>query len=242
MKPAARTSEPLYHRLRASLRARIESGELAPGSAIPTENDLILQYRVSRTTVREAIGGLVQEGILYRRQGKGTFVASRRFAEDLGRLTGFSEEMEARGINADANLLSSEAITLGGREASLLDLPDGAKAYRTVRLRLVGGDPISVETAIFPFDIGLRVAQADQSTVGYYQLLEDQHGMKLTEAEQTIAARKATAEEAIALQLPRGAPILVVERVTFDAWDRRVMLSRAVFRPDRYSYRVRLRR
>jgi GntR family transcriptional regulator len=111
-----------------------------------------------------------------------------------------------------------------------------------VRLRLINDEPISLETAIFPWDIGLRVAQADHTKVGYYPLLEEKYGIKLREAEQTIGCRKGTPEEIQALGLQRGAPVLVVERVTFDVWDRRVVLSRAIFRPDRYSYRIRLRR
>lgn len=242
MKAEPRLSQPLYHQIREALRLRIEKGELSPGSAIPTEQELVAQYGVSRITIREAVRGLVEEGLLTRRQGKGTFVAARRFAERLGALTGFSEEMTARGIVPGARLLSSESVVLAGREAAQLDLPEGVTAYRIVRLRFVGDDPISLETAIFPFDIGLRVAQADQSSVGYYPLLEEQYGFKLSGADQTIAARGASAEEASALGLRRGAPVLVVERVTLDVWGRRIMLSRGVFRPDRYSYRIHLQR
>lgn len=244
-KLAQATSEPttpLYRRVRAALRAQIEAGELPPGSLIPTEQDLVAQYGVSRTTVREALSGLVQEGLLVRQRGKGTFVTARRFAENLGPLTGFTEEMMHRGIEVGARLLTAEAVTLSGREAELLDVPDNARAYRVVRLRLINDEPISLETAIFPFDIGLRVAQADHNKVGYYPLLEEKYGIKLSEAEQTIGCRKGTPEEIQALGLQRGAPVLVVERVTFDVWDRRVVLSRAIFRPDRYSYRIRLRR
>ena len=233
---------PLYYRLREALRARILSGELAPGSPIPTENELIERYGVSRTTVREAILPLVQEGLLYRKQGKGTFVAARKFQERLGALTGFTEEMEARGLRPGARLIGIEQVTLQGRDADLLALPEGAPAHCITRLRLANGDPLCVETNLFPHDIGLRLAQEDLNDAGYYALLEQRYGIRLSDAEQSIEARPASAEEARLLNWRRGAPVLVVERVTADDTGRRIELARNSYRADRYTYRVRLRR
>jgi GntR family transcriptional regulator len=239
---AARAPTPLYYRVREALRAQIESGELAPGSPVPTENQLIERYGVSRTTVREAVLGLVQEGLLYRKQGKGTFVAARRFQEQLGALTGFTEEMEARGLHAGARVLTVEAVTLQGHDATLLGLPIGAPAYRIARLRLANEEPVEIETAFFPHDIGFRLAQDDLHDVGIYALLEQRYGVQLHEAEQTIEARAARADEARLLGVRRGAPVLVIERVTSDVTGRLIELGRSVYRADRYKYRVRLRR
>jgi len=233
---------PLYHRLRAALRARIESGELPPGAAFPTENELIAQYGVSRTTVREAIGGLVYEGLVHRKQGKGTFVAARRFERELGTLTGFSEEIAALGMRPGARLLSINTVPLRGRDAELLGLPAGSAAYRIVRLRLADGEPLSIETATFPFDVGFRIAQENLSEAGYYPLLEERWGIRLSAAEQTIGARPATAEQARLLGMRRGAATLVLERVTTDISGRRIELTRSVYRADRCSYRILLRR
>jgi GntR family transcriptional regulator len=233
---------PLYYRLREALRAQITSGQLAPGCPIPTESELIAQYGVSRTTVREAIGGLVQEGLLYRKQGKGTFVAVQKLEEDLGALTGFTEEMASRGLRPGARVLSQETVTLQGRDAELLHLAAGAKAYRVVRLRTADAQPLSLETATFPFDVGLRIAQEDLNDIGYYPLLEERYGIRLSEAAQTIEARPATAEEASLLGLRRGAAVLTLERVTSDVTGRRIELTRGAYRADRYSYRIHLRR
>lgn len=233
---------PLYYRLRTLLRARISEGELPPGTPMPTETELIERYGVSRTTVREAVGGLVQEGLLYRKQGSGTFVAARKFQEQLGALTGFTEEMEARGLRAGARVISVEPLTLRGPDADKLGLSQGAQAYRIVRLRLADDEPLCVETNTFPHDVGLRLAQEDLNDAGYYALLERRNGIRLSEAEQTIEARGATAEEARLLGCRRAAPMLVIERVTADATGRAVELARNAYRADRYKYRVRLRR
>ena len=240
--PPAPAPVPLYYRVREALRERILSGELAPGSPIPSETELIERYSVSRTTVREALLPLVQEGLLYRKQGKGTFVAARRFQEQLGALTGFTEEMEARGLRAGARLLSIDPMTLNAREAGMLDLPLGAPAYRIVRLRLANDEPLCVETNVFPYEIGLRLAQERLDDSGYYALLEERYGIRLSHAEQSIEARPATAEEARLLNWRRGAPMLVIERVTSDVTGWRIELARDSYRADRYTYRVHLQR
>src|SRR6185437_8310267 len=108
---------PLYYRLREALRARILSGELPVGSLFATEQEVSERYAVSRTTVREAILGLVHEGLLVRKQGKGTFVAARKLEEELGVLVGFTEQMEARGMRPGARTLSTEVVPLHAREA-----------------------------------------------------------------------------------------------------------------------------
>ena len=233
---------PLYYRLREALRERMASGELPVGSLLPTEQEISEQYGVSRTTVRQAILGLVQEGLVTRKQGKGTFVAAPKIEEELGLLVGFTERMEARGLRPAAQTLSTEVVALDSREAALLDLPEGSKAYRIVRLRLANDEPMTLETALFPHDIGLRVAQANLDEVGYYPLLEQHHGILLGEAVQTIEARPSTAEEADRLHLRRRATVVVMERVTSDTSGRRIELVRGVFRADRFRYRVHLRR
>src|SRR5688572_4114445 len=151
---------PLYLRLQEVLRARIEAGEWPPESPFPTDADLIAEYGVSRTTVREAVLALAQEGLLYRRQGKGTFIAAPKFIDELSALTGFTEEMEARRLAPRARVLSKETIVLERRDADLLGLETGSPAYRIVRLRLVKELPLEIETAILPLDLGLRLLQA----------------------------------------------------------------------------------
>jgi GntR family transcriptional regulator len=233
---------PLYYRLREALRARILSGELPVGSLFPTEQEVSERYAVSRTTVREAILGLVHEGLLVRKQGKGTFVAARKLEEELGVLVGFTEQMEARGMRPGARTLSTEVVPLHAREAELLALPEGTKVYRIVRLRLANDEPMSLETELFPHDIGLRVSQENLDDVGYYPLLEERYGIHLREAEQVIEARSATAEEAQLLGLRRRATVVVMESVTTDTSGRRIELSRDVYPADRYRYRIPLRR
>jgi GntR family transcriptional regulator len=239
---SADTGGPLHYRLRELLRARITAAEFPPDAPLPTEHALMAEYRVSRTTVRAALDALARDGVVYRRQGKGTFVAPPVHEDQLPVLAGFSEQMEARGLHPTAQVVASETIVLSGRDAVLLGLDEGSKAYRIVRLRSAAGEPQVLSAAIFPFDIGLRIAQEDLGEVGYYPLLEERYGILLSVADQTIEARRATREEGRRLNIAAGAPVLAVERVTRDIAGRPIELARGVYRADRYRYRVQLQR
>ncbi len=93
------TRQPLaYMRLRRAIRNVIENGEVQVGHALPSERDLARALTLSRVTVRKAIGGLVEDGLLTQRHGAGTFV-SERIVKPLSRMTSFTEDLRARGLN-----------------------------------------------------------------------------------------------------------------------------------------------
>lgn len=233
---------PLYYRLRQMLRAQIQEGKMPPGSPFPTEQELMERYNVSRTTVRQAVLGLVSEGLLYRKQGKGTFVAEPKIEEELASLTAFSEEMDARGLKPSAKLISAQLVTLTDLEAARMGMQPGSQAYRIERLRLADGEPMALEVTTWPLDLGQRLVDENLNDASIYQLLEEKFGIVLGEADQTIEAAAASAHDAEYLGIRKGAPVLVVERVTSDASGRAIELARLTYRADRYSYRIRLRR
>lgn len=233
---------PLYYRLRQLLRAQIQEGKMPPGSPFPTEQELMERYNVSRTTVRQAVLGLVSEGLLYRKQGKGTFVAEPKIEHELGSLTAFTEDMDARGLKASATLISAQLVTLSDLEAARMGMPPNSQAYRIERLRLADGEPMALEVTTWPLELGQRLVEENLNDTGIYALLEDKFGIVLGEADQTIEAAAASAHEAEHLGIRKGAPVLVVERVAHDAAGRAIELGRTTYRADRYSYRIRLRR
>src|SRR3990172_1738207 len=102
---------PLYYQLKAIIEERIESGEWAPGAQAPSERELCEQFKISRITVRQALAELVVEGRLTRDQGRGTFVAKPRIEQQLTQLTGFTQDMQARGQRPGATVLQLEAAT-----------------------------------------------------------------------------------------------------------------------------------
>jgi len=152
-----------------------------PGAALPTERELCAEYGVSRATVRHVLQGLEAEQRIFRRQGKGTFVALAKIEEPLG-LTSHTEEMRARGIVPGSKLITVSRIAAGVEVATALRLDPEAEVLRIERLRLADGEPIAVEVLFLNaerFD-GITASLGDD--VSFYQLLHSDYGVELDSA------------------------------------------------------------
>lgn len=233
---------PLYIQLSNLLRANITVGEWETGHVIPTETELMEMYQVSRTTVREAITPMVNEGLLRRKQGKGTVVAKPRLSEMLGTLTGFSEEIRRRGMTPGARCLQSAFVAASARVANWLGCAQGALVFRTYRLRLANEEPIAVEESYWPSPIGNILSRHDLNAAAYYDVLEADGNIMLSYAEEVIRAVVASAEEAELLEVATGSALLQMERVTTSSNYGVIEYCRTRYRADRYDYRIRLQR
>ena len=232
---------PLYFQLRTALLEQIENGTLKPGDTLPPERELIDRYRVSRITIRQAVNSLTADGLLYRQRGLGTFVRSDRIEQELSTLTGFSEEMMARGLNPGAKVISAEMVDPDAAVASKLRLRPDQKAFRMVRLRLADGEPMALDITHCPPDLGEKLL-ADDLQGALYTLLEEKYGVELDQGDQAIQATLADEFLAAHLGIKKGMPILQMERVVYSMDGRPVELSRTCYRADRYIYRVHLKR
>src|SRR3989454_11654646 len=139
---------PRYYQLKEILRERARSGEWKPGDLIPSERELSEKYGISRMTARQAITDLVNEGLFYREQGKGTFVSERKITQQLIHLTGFTEDIRARGQRPGTRVLSAEMRLADEATAEKLRIDAGTLIFRLQRLRLV--DEESVTPKVFP--------------------------------------------------------------------------------------------
>ena len=133
---------PIYIQIRESLRADITGGTLKRGEQLPSENELAAKYSVSRMTIRQSIEELVDEGLLYRRHGIGTFVAFPHLQRDHTRLTNFFDKAESEGVKVQVKLLSLDVIPAAPRVAEALDLPEGSQVIRVKTLRYADGEPV----------------------------------------------------------------------------------------------------
>src|SRR5215210_2988344 len=136
---------PRYYQLKEIIRERLRTGEWAPGSLIPSERELCERYGISRMTARQSISELVNEGLLYREQGKGTFVGHPKIAQQLLRLTGFTEDMRAREQRPGAKVLRAEMWPAAAATAERLRVRLGQPVYRLRRLRLADSEPLALE-------------------------------------------------------------------------------------------------
>jgi len=233
---------PMYQQLQDILKRKIVSEEWPVGTLIPTEQELIQEYQVSRTTVREAIIELVNQGLLQKKQGKGTLVMASRVEEQLEKLTGFAEEVVEKGYKHSARLLFGEFRKNCFYELALLGLPDDAAVFFIDRIRLADNEPIAYERSCWPEDIGRLLQQEDLNTAAFYKVLEEKHGIILKEANETIHAVNATQSEADMLGIRPGEALLERRRVSYDIYGRAIEHTKTRYRSDKYAYKVNLQR
>lgn len=231
-------SGPLYVRLQSLIRQAITDEALAPGSALPSERDLCEAYGLSRVTIRKAIDGLAQEGLLERRQGAGTFVAGRRAATGSARveksfstLSSFSEDMLARGRKPGNAWLDRSAGTVSPEEALDLGLSPGSPIYRFRRIRYADGEPMALELASVP---GWGLPSTDLVEDSLYRTLE-LAGHRPVRALQRVRAIRFSDDHAALLGIAPGSPCLFIERRAFLRDGRVIEITRSHYRGDAYD-------
>jgi GntR family transcriptional regulator len=204
----------LYARIEETIATEIAQGEYRPGDQLPTEDELLQRFQVSRITVRRAIQNLVRRGLLEIRRGLGTFVLSPRIEAELTKLTGFVEDMNAAGRNATARVLSQNIVAASARVAERLQLAKGTKVMQIKRVRLAGGLPISFDETYLHLPLGKQIVRNDLRLHPIFTLLEEEYGVQLVEADYELEAVIATKAIADALQVEVGSPIFQIERTS----------------------------
>jgi GntR family transcriptional regulator len=241
MSPVATSRLPLYRQIEAELRDRIRSGDLRPGGQVATEPELMAEYGVSRATVRQALAGLVSEGLLEIRRGLGTYVTVPRFEHTIGGFYSFSREIERHGLLPGTRVLELRNLPATDVVAEALAVPIGTEVVALRRLRLAGPDPLVVETSHLPAERFPGLETVDFSQVRLYDTLQTVYGCRPTRARETFEPVLLTADEAALLDQRRREPALRVERTAYDQDDLPIEFCRSTVRGDRYRYSVELR-
>lgn len=227
---------PLYHQLKEIFVEKIVNGEWRPNEVIPNENELSSEYGVSRGPVRQALEQLVREGLLSRKQGKGTWVLPPKIERGLGAFYSFTTLIEQKGMHASARLLSFEDAEATGGVARALSLTPGEPLYKMRRLRLADEEPLILETIYVPKSVCGQLSEPQVVAAPLYIILETICGLHLTRAKQFLEPVVADDYEAQVLKIETGAPVLLVQNTTYAAGNRPVVLSKAIIRGDRVRY------
>ena len=225
------SAQPLYQQLQRALRHAIESRVISPDDALPPERDLAEELSVSRITVRKAIDGLVEEGLLIRKQGSGTFV-SNRVEKNFAKLTSFSEDMRARGRKPHSVWLNRAAGTVTPEESLTLRSSPGTPVYRFNRIRFADDAPMALEYATV---LGSCLPSVEAVESSLYEALERTNNRPVR-ALQRLRAVLLTAEQAKLLKAQERDPGLLVERVGFLKDGRAVEFSQSYYRGDIYDF------
>ncbi len=228
---------PLYRQIADELRRDIADGRLAPGAPLPTEQDLMRRFGVARGTVRQARAALRAEGTVGGSQGRVFSVRGAPLTQPLGELISFTSWSHRLGREPGARVIAFCPALATAEEAAALEVPAGATCWRLERIRTLDGEPVMIERTIFPPTIGPMLEQADLATRSVYAELEDR-GVIVATARHRISAVAAGPSDAALLNIPRGSPLLRVERHGFDRNHAPIEWSIDTYRGDRADFEI----
>lgn len=228
--------DPLYLQLKDTLEDQIRAGVYQRHERLPSERELSEKFGVSRMTARNALLALAHDGAVYTRIGKGTFVAGSKIDQQLQSLTGFSQDVRARGNRPSSRVLEARVGYPTGDAAVGLGVNGGDPVVILTRLRLADGHPLALETAYLPAALVPELLSHDFAVESLYDVLENQYGLQLVHAEQRIEAALATARELELLQMVSPAAVLRMRRLTLTADRTPVEWVLSTYRGDRYSF------
>lgn len=230
---------PLHTQLSSIIRKMIEDGELKEGDSIIPERELCNMQDVSRMTVNKAIVGLVSEGLLYRVQGKGTFVAKSKKKYQFSSVKGFTDVMKEKGIKIRTDILSFEMeIPSELIKRKLQIAKDETNVYKVIRVRYIDGEPLGIETVYLSEDLckGFTKKMLDNNSL--YKMLSENYNYKIQKAEQSFEPVILSEEECKILDAGDGTLALKLQRNSYDVDGQPIEYTISIFRSDKYQYEL----
>ena len=232
---------PLYVQIINHITEKIESGEYREGHKIPSEAALAKEFGVSRITVTNAIQRMVQVGTLYRRQGKGTFVARKKPVEHrLNSLLSFTEDLVGRGYRVSTRLLAFERIPAPEKVRQALGLPKRVPVWRIKRVRYADDEPMAIQTAHLPESLFPGLDEKGLGNHSLYKLLKETYRIQASEAFEQYRVTVLREEDARLLNVATGFPALFSVRVAACSTGEKFEYTESILRGDRYVLTVRL--
>ncbi|MBT2381330.1 MULTISPECIES: GntR family transcriptional regulator [unclassified Streptomyces] len=228
---------PLYFQLAQQLEAAVEQGRLTPGTLLGNEIELAARLGLSRPTVRQAIQSLVDKGLMVRRRGVGTQVVHSQVRRPL-ELSSLYDDLEAAGQRPATRVLRTTMEPATAEIAAALGVAEGTEVHLVERLRYAHDEPMALLRNHLPPDL-LALTGRELESTGLYRMMRAS-GITLHSARQSVGARAATAGEARALDEEPGAPLLTMERTTYDDTGRAVEFGSHVYRASRYAFEFQL--
>jgi GntR family transcriptional regulator len=238
---AVNSNLPLHLAISEKLRDQILSDEYAPGEQLPSEHQLMLQFNVSRITVRRAIANLANQGLVISHRGKGVFVKDRKkVTRSLSNpLIFFDEDMARQGSTASIHSLSFDTVVPSPKVCKQLQLEEGTpQVYCQKKVILTDQNPVAVDITYIPFELGKTFATELQSSLIYPTL--DSNGVAIERVATIIECTHATHEVSEYLDIPLGAPLLVNRYVAYTTGDKPVICGETLSRADTLCYSVTL--
>lgn len=227
---------PLYHQLKEIIREKIDSGKWTPGDRIPSENELCNEYNISRNTAKKALEDLVQEGLLNRVQGKGTFVSKPKFEQPLTGFYSFSKVLKDRGMNPKDIIINIEEKRANSKVSKRLQMDKDEQVIVLKRIRCADNEPIILESSYMPKRIVPELSREKLENHSLYDYMEQEFGILVTSAKEIFEPVLVREDESKYLEVEEGSPALLLERVAFDSVNNPVEYCHSIVRGDRCRF------
>jgi GntR family transcriptional regulator len=232
-----RNGTPVYKRIQNAIRKRIDASELKPGDSVASERELARIHKVSLMTARHALAGLEREGVVERRRGAGTFVATPKI--HFNKLMSYSEHMSSRGLSPRTRILVAKIIEHEAEVAARLGLPATSSLVKIERLRQTGDDPFALETCYLPAREFADLVKAPLGRASLFSTLELDYGVELAYADEEVDATAAEANVAELLGVPRGASVLRIRQVIYSTTGKATIYGVGFYRSERHTLFIR---
>ncbi len=229
------SSSPLYHQLMQRIAQDIEKGNYPVGSRIPPEHELEETYQVSRVTVRRALAELTAEGLLERKQGKGTFVSTPRISQDLKSIHSFHDSCRKNGVRPGTRVVRIIETEADGNDLEELNLRPGDRVVEIVRLRSADGEPVVLEKN--HFSMAYAYLENENLNGSLYNVLRD-YGVEAKQATHDISMTFATETQGKLLNVETGSPLMRLREVVYDQKGRPLHNSLQLIRGERFVFRI----
>lgn len=235
MKVLRESQVPYYVQVTYALRSQLRASR--PHDPLPSEQELEAIFGVSRTVIRQALRELSQEGLIYSQKGKGSFVAPPKVTEgQIQRLTSFTSEMSRQGIQPQTQVLEQAVVDAEPLAAERLEIAPGTSVIALRRLRKLQGEPFMMASTWIPWDLCPGIEEADLAKRSLYDVLETDHGHKITRGVRTLEAVAASSDVAGRLEVATGSPMMRIELVSYGVDGRALEYSVAFHRGDRARF------
>lgn len=234
---------PYYLQVIEVLKESILRGEWKVGDQLPSEPAMCEMFDVSRTVVRQALQELMQEGLITRRKGRGTYVAQPKISENLAQqLTGFYEDMASQGYETHSKVVKQHVIPASAKIAKYLEVAPGAQVIEIERIRYVQDEPLVLVTTYLDYERCSAALQAELTHQSLYAFLRENCDFVIVRGRRFIEAVPANEYESQQLSIRKGSPLLMLDSVSYGEDGRPIEYYHALHRADRLRFEVELLR
>jgi GntR family transcriptional regulator len=231
-----KSSVPQYIQIADSLINQIESGDLAPGTRLPSERKLSELFDVNRLTLRRALSRLDAQGLIIRKHGKGNFIAEPKIERQTKQLISFTNGIKRRGLAPGAKVIHFEQRPVEATIAKQLKIPVLNPVFYVLRLRMINQEPVMLEQLWVPVNCFPGLENQDLENRSVYEIMENEYGIMMTRAQRSLEPVIATKFEAEVLGIDTGAPLMMERRLGIDQNSNCVEFSKDLYRGDRFRF------